>query len=103
MKEIQDMDLLNKMRKKMRIHLPYSRSSQLDAIQSNIRKLHDDARGIQTLSKALLFCMHLSEHQTGYISKEDANRASKFLLETALANEKKVNAIENQLDKIKEE
>ena len=103
MKEIQGMDLLNKMRKKMRIHLPYSRSSQLDAIQSNVRKLHDDARAIQTLSKALLFCMHLSEHQTGYISKEDAYRASQFLLVTALANEKEVNAIEKQLDKVKEE
>lgn len=55
------------------------------------------------MSKALLFCMHLSEHQTGYISKEDANRASQFLLETALANEKEVNAIEKQLDKVKEE
>ena len=46
--------------------------------------------------------MHLSEHQTGYISKEDANIASQFLLETALANEKEVSAIEKQLDKIKE-
>lgn len=66
------MKLFKKIRKKIRMHLPYSRSSKLDAIQSNVRKLHDDTRAIQTLSKALLFCMHLSEHQTGYISKEDA-------------------------------
>ena len=93
------MKLFKKMRKKMRMHLPYSHNFQLDVIQSNVRKLKNDARAIQTLSKALLFCM---EHPTGYISKKDANKASQFLLETALHNEKEVNAIERQLNKIKE-
>lgn len=86
----------------MRIHLPYSRSSQLDAIQSNVRKLHDDARAIQTLSKALLFCMHLSEHQTGYISKEDKVIASNYLLDKALSNERATKSIKVKLAKIKE-
>lgn len=94
------MKLFKKIRKKIRMHLPYSRSSKLDAIQSNVRKLHDDARAIQTLSKALLFCM---EHPTGYISQNDASKASQFLLEIALHNEKEVNAIERQLNKIKED
>lgn len=96
------MKLFRKMRKKIRMRLPYSHDFQLDVIQSNAKKLKNDARAIQTLSKTLLLCMRLSEHSTSNISKEDANRASQFLLDTALQINKEVNAIEKQLDKIKE-
>lgn len=90
------MNLFKKMRKKIRVYLPYSHN-QLDYIQSNVNEMRNDAKALQTLCNALLFCEHLPEHKTGHISKDDADIASQFLLKIALKQNKKLRVIEQQV------
>ena len=129
MKEIQGMDLLNKIRKKIRLHSSYSPDiekfilsnaneaqerlevfpalddtiASLNVIQTRVKNVKNDAQAIQTLSNALSFCTHLPEYEAGYINKEDESIASNYLLEKALSNEKAVKSIEEKLAKIKED
>lgn len=96
------MKLFRKMRKKIRMHSPYSHN-QLDYIQSNVNEMRNDAKALQTLCNALLFCEHLPEHKTGHIRKNDADIALQFLLKVALKQNKELRAIEKQVKRIKED
>ena len=128
MKEIQGMDLLNKMRKRIPSHSSYSpnikkmtisdanelqeklevfqalddANTSLNVIQTHVKNVQNEARAIQILSSALSFCTHLQEYEVGYISKEDKVIASNYLLDKALSNERATKSIKVKLAKIKE-